>query len=164
MPQIAQLVETFFSQLFWLIITFGLVYLVIGRGMLPKIQSTVELREKRIADDVEAAKIAHARADEIEEDYRRQQQASRDAAHAITAAAKDQAAKNAERRLKDADAKVAEHIAAAEAEIARQREAALAELEAVASDAAREIVGKLTTVEIADGEARSAVKEALARA
>ena len=37
MPQIEQLSEVFASQLFWLIVTFGLIYFVIGRGMMPKI-------------------------------------------------------------------------------------------------------------------------------
>ena len=56
MPQLDQIPEFFASQLFWLIITFGLIYLVIGRGMLPKISATVEARDDRISDDLAAAK------------------------------------------------------------------------------------------------------------
>ena len=36
MPQIAQISEIWSSQLFWLLITFGFVFFVIGKGMLPK--------------------------------------------------------------------------------------------------------------------------------
>ncbi len=53
MPQITQLPEIFASQLFWLLMVFGFIFFVIGRGMLPKIQSTVEDREKKIAEDLE---------------------------------------------------------------------------------------------------------------
>ena len=48
----------------------GLIYFGIGQGMLPKIQSTVELRDKQIADDLAAAEQARAEADETEEAYR----------------------------------------------------------------------------------------------
>ena len=45
MPQIAQLPDIFWSQLFWLAIVFGILFFVIGRGMLPKIQATVDARD-----------------------------------------------------------------------------------------------------------------------
>ena len=57
MPQIDQLPDIFFSQLFWLAVVFGFIFFVIGRGMLPKIQSTVELREKKIAEDLEEGEV-----------------------------------------------------------------------------------------------------------
>ena len=37
MPQISQSSEIFASQLFWLVVTFGLLYFIVGRGMLPKL-------------------------------------------------------------------------------------------------------------------------------
>ena len=55
MPQISQISEIFASQLFWLIVSFGLIYAVIGRGMLPKIEATVDQRDRRISDDLAAA-------------------------------------------------------------------------------------------------------------
>ncbi|MEZ5710891.1 MAG: ATPase [Blastomonas sp.] len=162
MPQIDQIATTFGSQLFWLFLTFGLIYLVIGRSMLPKIQSTVDMRRKRIEDDLEAARVAHARADEIEEDYRRQQALDREAAHALTVEAKGKAARDTEAKLKKADAELAKKLAAAEAEIAAQRDAALAEIEDVATEAAQEIVAKLTSAKVTKAAASKAVKGALA--
>jgi F-type H+-transporting ATPase subunit b len=55
MPQITQLPFIIFSQLFWLAIVFGIIFFGIGRGMLPKIQSTVDARERKIAEDLERA-------------------------------------------------------------------------------------------------------------
>ena len=40
MPQITQLADVFASQLFWLTVMFGLIFFGVGRGMLPKINST----------------------------------------------------------------------------------------------------------------------------
>ena len=60
MPQIEQLPFIFFSQLFWLAVVFGIIFFVIGRGMVPKIQGTVELRDAKIAEDLERALAARA--------------------------------------------------------------------------------------------------------
>ncbi len=56
MPQIAQLAATYSSQIFWMLLTFGFVFFVIGLGMVPKVQSTVAQRDQKIGDDLEAAK------------------------------------------------------------------------------------------------------------
>ena len=48
----------------------ALIYFGIGKAMLPKIQSTVEARDKRIADDLAAAEAARVAADETEAAYR----------------------------------------------------------------------------------------------
>ena len=67
MPQISQISEIFASQLFWLIVSFGLIYLVVGLGMVPKIIGTVQARDRRIADDLYAAEPERAEADAKEQ-------------------------------------------------------------------------------------------------
>ncbi len=94
MPQIVQLPYIFASQLFWLAVVFGIIFFVIGRGMLPKIQSTVELREKQIADDLERAQAARSEAEETEAAWRaRMDVAGADAARIAQEAKQDSAAK-----------------------------------------------------------------------
>ena len=61
MPQLSQLSEVYLSQFLWLAIALGFIFFVIARGMLPKIQATVDAREKRIAGDLEAAQQARLR-------------------------------------------------------------------------------------------------------
>ena len=55
MPQLNQLALVAYSQFFWLAVVLGLIYFVIGKGMLPKIQSTVDARDQSIAADLAAA-------------------------------------------------------------------------------------------------------------
>ena len=54
MPQIDQLSESWYlaSQLFWLVLVFGAIFFLIGRGMLPKIEATVDGRDAKIAGDL----------------------------------------------------------------------------------------------------------------
>jgi F-type H+-transporting ATPase subunit b len=106
MPQIAQLAETYSSQIFWLLIVFGLVFFVIGRGMVPKVMETVGQRDRQIADDLAAAQAARDGADQQEEAWRARENANRAAAQALVAEAKAKAAKSTETRLAKAQVSI----------------------------------------------------------
>ncbi len=161
MPQIAQIGEIFASQLFWLAIFFGAIFVVIGLGMLPKIQSTVDLRDARIAADLEAAHSAREAAEALEEDYRQGMDKSRAEAAALAAEAKANAARASEKSIAKADAAIGARVDAATARIAKARTAALAEIEAIAAEAAREMVSKVAGLEVDPAAARAAVGKEL---
>jgi F-type H+-transporting ATPase subunit b len=77
MPQLTQLPDVFWSQLFWLAIVFGVIYFVFGLGVVPKVEKTVEARDSKIADDLAAAEAARVAADETEAAYRARMDESR---------------------------------------------------------------------------------------
>lgn len=162
MPQIAQIAETYSSQIFWLLLTFGFVFFVVGLGMVPKVQATVDARDGKISGDLDAAKAAFARADEVEAEYRARDTESRTAAQARVAQAKAEAAKASEAKLAAADAQSAQVIAVAEARIKAASDAAMSEIETVAAQAARDLVAKISGVDASEEAARNAVKAALA--
>ncbi len=161
MPQIEQLPYIFASQLFWLLVVFGLLYFAIGKAMVPKIQSTVELREQKIAEDLEGAQQARAAAEQTEEAYRaRMDMVRADAAKAIQEA-KQAGARDTEQLVQAAAGKIAARSDAAAARIREAREAAKAEIESVAIEAAQQMVGKLTGMNVERAKAAAAVKEAM---
>src|SRR5687768_4172809 len=125
MPQLNQLAEVAYSQFFWLLLVLGLIYFGIGKAMLPKIQSTVELREKRIADDIAAADRARMEADSTEAAYRQRMDEGRAEAARLAAKAKADAAKATEQRVAKADAAIQATTEAAEARIRESRSAAV---------------------------------------
>ena len=53
MPQLDP--EFWFSQIFWLVITFGILYLVLSKLILPKISDNLETRKSQILDNLELA-------------------------------------------------------------------------------------------------------------
>ena len=161
MPQINQLPDIFFSQLFWLAVVFGIIYFWIGRGMVPKIQSVVEDRDRKIADDLAAAQRAREEAEASEEAYRARIDASRSEAMKVAQDAKNQAALDTEKRLKAVDEKIGKKIADAEAKIRDAADKARRDLEPVAAEAASELVAKLTGQKIAAADAAPAVKAVL---
>ena len=161
MPQIAQLASTYAGQTFWLLIVFGLIYFGIGRAMLPKIEATIEMRSRKVADDLAAAEAARAAADATEEAWRTKIAAAKADAQGETAAAKIKAALAAEKRVKAADVEAAGKIAEAEASIRTATSAALASIEGAAAEAALDMVDKLSGAKVTAAAAAKAVKEAM---
>ena len=53
MPQLNP--EFWISQIFWLIITFGVLYVILSKLILPKISKNLESRKSQISDNIEAA-------------------------------------------------------------------------------------------------------------
>ena len=53
MPQLNP--EFWISQIFWLTLTFGILYIVLSKLILPKISANLELRKSQIQDNIEAA-------------------------------------------------------------------------------------------------------------
>jgi len=162
MPQIAQIAATYASQIFWLLIIFGLIYFVIGKGMLPKIEATVEARDQKIASDLAAAEAARAKADETEAAYRAKIEEARATVLKATQDAKSAATAEAEQRVKAADAELATKAAEADAVLKAAKTRALAEIESVAAEAAQEIVAKVSGIVVDKAAAQGAVKTALA--
>jgi len=162
MPQIAQIGEIYASQLFWLAIFFGLVLIVVGYGMLPKIQATVDARDAKIAADLKEAEEARAKADTLEEGYRGALDESRAEANRLASEAKAAAAKKTEASLKRADASVTKTLEEAAAALTDARAKALAEIEGVASDAARDMVAKVSGLKVDAAAAKKAVAKELA--
>jgi len=160
MPQIDQIASIYASQLFWLVLVFGLI-LIGSYAMLPKIQGTVEQRDARISGDLAAAEKARADADAAEEAYQARLSASRGAAQAAAAKAKAEAAIAAEKRVKAADADIAARVAEAETQLQAQQAEAVAGIEAVAVEATQEIVAKVAGLKVDKRAATKAVKTAL---
>jgi F-type H+-transporting ATPase subunit b len=161
MPQITQLPFIIFSQLFWLAIVFGIIFFGIGRGMLPKIQSTVDAREKKIAEDLERAQAARAKADETEAAWRARMDQARAEAARLAQQAKQESAKATEAEVKKAADKIGLKADAASATIREAVEAARVEIEAVAAEAGQEMVRRLTGIVVDKKEAAAAVKAEL---
>lgn len=163
MPQISQIAATYASQFFWLFLTFGLIYLIVGRGMLPRIGATVDARDKRIADDLAGAEDARRNADAIEETYRARIDASRADAAKVASDAKAASARTTEARIAEADQGIAAVTSEAERRLGAAKASALSEIEGVAAGAAQELVAKLSGVSVGRSEASRAVRAALGR-
>ena len=161
MPQLSQLSEVYLSQFLWLAIALGFIFFVIARGMVPKIQATVEARESKIAGDLEAAQKARAAADETEAAWRARMDLARVDAARIAQEAKQASAHETEKKVKAAADKIHKKIETAEGKIREASMAARAEIETFAAEAAQEMVQRLTGITVDSKQAAEAVRAEL---
>ena len=93
---------------------FGLVFFVIGRGMVPRVMDTVAMRDNQIAGDLAAAQAARDQADEQEEAWRKRENANRAEAQALIGSAQADAAAQAEKKLAAAQKRLDKKLAEAD--------------------------------------------------
>ena len=75
MPQLNP--EFWVSQIFWLIITFGILYVVLSKLILPKISANLETRKSQILENIEAAEKQREESEQKIEEYEKIVQSAR---------------------------------------------------------------------------------------
>jgi F-type H+-transporting ATPase subunit b len=164
-PGLPQLdITTFASQLFWLVISFVILYVVISRIAAPKIGGVIQDRANRIKGDLDAAAQAKSQSEAAVANYDKALADAR--AKALKASDELRNAVQAEINAKnDAAARqLATETAMAEARIGEMRKAAMARVGEVARETAADIVAKLTGEAANAGDVEAAVAAALKRA
>jgi F-type H+-transporting ATPase subunit b len=150
---------TFASQLFWLALAFGLLYLLLKRVALPRVGEVIEERRERIERDLAKAEALKSETELALASYERALGEARAKAGAL---AKDVHARltaevDAERARLDAD--IAAQVAAAEARIAQSRARAMAGVGDIAGETAGAIVAKLIGREVSQDEVKRALMQ-----
>jgi F-type H+-transporting ATPase subunit b len=149
-------------QVIWGAVIFLVLYIIASRSALPKVEAVLEERAKRIASDLEGAKVAKARADEgIQAAAAATAQARAEAQGAIRAAveAAKQAAAAQSAVLNE---RLDKQLKEAEGQIAAARETAVAALPNVARDTANVLITRLTGVAPDPARLSGAINAALA--
>jgi F-type H+-transporting ATPase subunit b len=78
MPQLNP--EFWISQIFWLILTFGILYFVLSKLILPKISTNLEIRKSQIQENIEAAENKREESEQKIEEYEKIVQSSKNEA------------------------------------------------------------------------------------
>ena len=149
--------STFTSQLFWLAISFVLLYVLLSRFVLPRIGSAIEERRDRIADDIDAAQQMKTQAEETAEAYQKSLADARARAQALAAEAKAEADKEIAEEIDELDAELDKRQAEADARIREARDKALEEVKSIATGAAAAVAEQLAGLEVSEADAKKAV-------
>ncbi|HYC24533.1 MAG TPA: F0F1 ATP synthase subunit B' [Roseiarcus sp.] len=136
-------VESFPSQLLWLAISFGALYLVMARFALPKVGNVIEARKARIAKDLDDAAAMQQKADAAAAAHEQTIAKARARAQALAQESRDKLAAEGAEKRKGLEAELAAKLAAAEAQIAATRAQAMNNVEAIAREAAGAIFQRL---------------------
>lgn len=141
-------ITTWPSQLFWLVVTFVIGYILISSLVAPSISSVLENRSTKISDDLETAKKAQDNAKEVYTSY--EESLSEARSQAAIAAAKALEVAKAETASRDAaiNKKLAASAKKAEARLSKMRDEALSSLEDLATETSQKIIAELTPVKV----------------
>ena len=149
--------EFFPSQLFWLAISFVLLYVLMSKIALPRIGAIMADRSKRISDDLAAADKLKEQSNAAHAAYEKSLADARGRAQSIASATRDQQAAEAEAAQKQLEAKLHEKLAAAEQSIASTRSSAMGNVRSIAAETASAIVERLIGKAPADHEVTAAL-------
>ena len=161
LPQLK--IETWPSQLFWLVVIFGIGYIFMARIVTPRIGSVLEERRTRLDDDLTRAREASSEAAQTRADYEASLDAARNEAAEFARNATADAAAKADKEEAKAAKKMATKIAAAETKLATARSEAEGNIVAVAAEAAIDAAEQLAGVKATKAQAEKAVKSAAAQ-
>ncbi len=135
---------TYAPQLVWLVITFVLLYVLMARMALPRMESILSLREKRIEGDLSEAAEMGRKAEAAQKAFDKIQSESRARAQKLASEAREKANAEQSARMAKKDAEVAEQAKKADADIVAARTKAMASLRDVAADVAQAAAEKVT--------------------
>jgi F-type H+-transporting ATPase subunit b len=151
--------QHFPSQLFWLALTFILLYVLMARVALPRIGGILAARSKHIADDLSAAQRFKEQSEAANAAYLKSLADARARAQAMANDTRAQQAAQAEAANKKLEAQLNDKLAAAEQSIAATRGAAMSNVAGIAADTAAAIVERLIGAAPAQSDVAAAVAE-----
>ncbi len=154
-------VRTFPSQLFWLAVSFALIYIVMAKISLPRVRETLDNRNARKDSHLDQAGQLSEEAEKVKKAYEKSlAEAQKKAADAMAAAARDASAKAAEEQSAFAE-KARKRLAETDRNIAAAKTEALGSMTEIATGIASDIAQKVANMSVAEADAKRAVEAAL---
>lgn len=153
-------ISTWPTQIFWLVVSFVLAYLLFSRLVTPRIGLVLEERSSRINEDIAKAREAEQAARQTEAEYQADLEKARAEASAQASQAMAEASKTAAKAEAELAKKLARKVKTAEDKLAKLRDETMAGLDAVAAEAASLAVEQLAGIKPAKTLVTKQVKQA----
>ena len=161
MPQLNP--EFWISQIFWLTLTFGILYIVLSKLILPKISANLELRRSQIQENIEAADKQREESETKLKEYEDIILKSKLNAKKIFKETREKALKDINLKKDSLDGQINEEIKKAEAEINALKKNAPEKINKIAIETSSEILKNLIGTEINNSSISAMVNDLLKR-
>ena len=160
MPQLNP--EFWVSQIFWLIITFGILYVVLSKLILPKISANLETRKSQILENIEAAEKQRKESEQKIEEYEKIVQSSKNEAKNHFKQAREKVLKDIGVKKEVLEKEIDEEVNKAENEIKTFRDSAPEKIKKIAEETSSDLLQELIWAEV-NSSSISAIVEDLSR-
>ena len=146
MPQLNP--EFWISQIFWLTLTFGILYIILAKLILPKISANLELRKSQIQENIEAAEKQRESSEAKIKEYDEIILKSKLEAKNIFREAREKVIKDINSKQNVLDKQIDEEIQKAEKEIQILKDNAPIKINKIAIETSSELLKKLIGAEV----------------
>ena len=160
MPQLNP--EFWFSQIFWLIITFGIMFILLSKLVLPIISENLESRKAEILENIEAAEKQREESDNKLKEYEKLILNSKNEAKDFFNKAREEILKDIDKKRENLEKEINEEINKVEKEILDLKNKSPEKIRKIAIDASSDIVKQLIGVEV-NNSSISAIVEDVSR-
>ena len=161
MPQLDP--EFWASQVFWLILIFSILYLVIWKIFLPKINYSIENRKSRIVNDLDEAQKLKESAEKKLKEYNKIIENSKQEAKKIIEDERKKLDQDIKNKKKDFNNQIEKEITAVEKEIKDLKKTSLSNISKIASETSAELMKKIINTEVNKSNVSAIVDDIIKR-
>ena len=160
MPQLNP--EFWFSQIFWLIISFGIMFILLSKFVLPKISENLEIRKAQILENIEVAEKQREESDKKLKEYEKLILESKIEAKNYFNKAREKILKDVDKKKENLEKQINEEISKAEKEILDLKDKSPEKIRKIAADTSSDLIKQLIGVEV-NNSSISAIVEDISR-
>ena len=146
MPQLNP--DYWVSQIFWVILIFGMLYVILWRTILPKINENLENRKSQILTDLDNAQKFEDQSKEKLSDYNKILNQAKQEAKKIIDATKTKVNRDIENKKNKFNLEIKKEIEKAEKEIKTLKLSSIENINKIAIETSSEIVRKIISTEV----------------
>ena len=157
MPQLNP--EFWFSQIFWLIITFGIMFVLLSKLILPKISENLEIRKAQILENIEAAEKQREESDKKLEEYEKLITNSKNEAKSYFNKAREKILKDVDKKKENLEKEINEEINNVEKEILDLKNKSPEKIRKIAVETSADLVKQLIGTEVNNSSISTIVED-----
>ena len=157
MPQLNT--KFWFSQIFWLILTFGILFVVLSKLILPKISKNLEIRKSQILENIETAEKQRQESENKIKEYEKIVLESKNEAKNYFNKAREKVLKDIDKKIKVLEINVNEEITKVEKEIAELKNKSSETINKIAIETSSDIVRELIGIQVNNSSISATVED-----
>jgi F-type H+-transporting ATPase subunit b len=157
MPQLNP--EFWISQIFWLTLIFGALYVLLSKFILPKISNNLETRKSQIVENIESAEKQRKESDQKIKDYENIINEAKIEAKNIFNQAREKILKDINNKKESLKKEIDQEIKKAETEILELKNKSPEKINKIAIETSADLIKKIVGVEVNNSNISAIVED-----
>ena len=157
MPQLNP--EFWVSQIFWLVTSFGVLYLILSKFILPKISANLEMRKSEILENIETAEKQRLESEKKIKEFDKFVLESKNKSKSYFNQAREKILKDISKKKERLDLELNEEIKKTENEINNFRKSAPEKVNKIAIETSHDLIKQLIGIEVNNSSITTIVED-----